>query len=410
MNTLNINIKNFFFTIIVLFFLGIKIANAQDDLLLYYKAIGEKTYNNPQKALTFIDSAIEISNSKAEYYILRGKIYSSLNQNQKATNDFLKAYKLSQNPASLYLAEIYSKTQKTDSAFFFLEKYLKWHHKKSEFEIKNDSNFTFITNTDKWNKIWEKNYYTPFQKEYNFALFTYKYNQAINALDATNKLIKKYKNFSDAYYLKALILFESKNFNQASKQCSKAIELNSNNADYYLLKARIYNSQKKYDKAVEQFDIYLKKNPYNPFVLDEYAKILSNAKMYEQALKNISIYCQVFYKDFDSKFQKAQIAYDAGEYLLTIKIINKLMQEDKITAEYYRLRGMAYLQANSFDLAYYDFSQALDINPTIDDVLYYRGNASYKKGDVQKACIDWKKAMEQGDYRPMDLYYDICNK
>lgn len=399
----------FLFIALILFNFGSIIkTDAQNDINFYYKALGEIKYGNIPKAQSLLDSAIQLNNKQDEYYIEKGKLLMQINQYRQASKEFLKAFEISANPAAFYLAKCYSERMMTDSSLFFLKKYMHWNKKESEFEVKNDSDFVKIKNTEQWKKFWQKNYYTSFQIDYNFALYKYKYNDPIDALDEVNKLIKKYKTQSEGYYLKAKILYNASNYSEASKQCSKAIKLNNYKAEYYLLLARIYNSQKKYEKAVEQYEIYLSKNPFDVNVLEEYSIASSQAGEYDKALENIKLFCDVFYKDSDAKYKMAEIAYDAGEYLLTIKIINKLMQNQKPTAEYYRLRGLAYLNTNTLDRAFYDLSQALDINPQIPDVLYYRGNTAFKQDNIQQACIDWKKAMDNGDYRPMDEYYKHC--
>jgi hypothetical protein len=136
----------------------------------------------------------------------------------------------------------------------------------------------------------------------------------------------------------------------------------------------------------------------------------ANAIIDDKAIEYISTYTKYFTYDNKAMFLQAQINFDAGNYLETIKIINKLFEQTKATPEYYHLRAIAYLNANSYQLAYNDFSMCLDLNPTLTDNYYYRGIASLKMQQINNACADWYSAIEHKDYRANDYYYQYCKE
>ena len=378
------------------------------SLTEYYKAVAEESYGNYQLALKHINNAIEKNKTDAVFFIEKGKILMQLQQNNIAITCFRLAVDEGSYEANLYLAKLYAGLNNTDSSVYFLKKYLRWHRKKMKYQITSDSDFINLKNTPQWQELWAKNYYPPYLMEYQEAYYSYRYNDQIEALSEINDVIKKYKNFALAYALKAKILAEGKNYKQSIKFYSKAIKLDPQNENFYLERANSYYKNRNYKKAITDLQKYKDLDKYNPKIFYLLAQYQYAIKDYDNALENISKYCNVFYKDSAAEFKMAEIAYDAGEYLRTIQIINSLSKGKHMTAEYFRLRGQAYYQTGNYDLAFYDLSQALDINPTIKDVYYFRGLTAYKSGKKQEACSDWKKAMDERDYRPYNLYYDNC--
>ncbi|MBN2893152.1 MAG: tetratricopeptide repeat protein [Bacteroidales bacterium] len=385
-------------------------AKAQDADTFYFKAMAELEYGNENNALENINQAVNIEKRNENFVIFRGNIYLKQSKYNLAIADFQKAERLKQNSANLLIAKTYSLKNNADSAVYFLTKYLKSYDKISKSEIKLDPAFDNIEETKQWNDLWTKNQYSNVESDYSEAKYLYDFDKPLEALENLNQIIDSYKSFHKAYYLKALILAQNNNYKDAVKALDNAIKYSSNNANYYLLRADYFAILKKWNNSLSDYEATLN---YNPLLVEVYYKIAlvyAQKNMYITALENINYYTNIFYQNTEALFDEAKINYDAGNFLQTIKIMNKLIEAKPANAEYYSLRGKAFLSSNSFDLAFNDLAQALDYNPKQTDNYYYMGIANLLMDNTNEACANWEKSLENKDYKANEYYYKHCKE
>lgn len=381
---------------------------AQNAIDHFYKAIALEKYNEISLAENEYYTAIQLDNMNGYYKIALGEFYyKNLNFN-RAKQMFLSAEKLKSNSASLYLAKVYSIEGNIDSSILYLKNYLGYYKKIAKNEIVNDVAFENVKNSDKWTNLWKNNYYSPAFEMFQEAEYLHVYSNSSEALNETNLMIKKYKKFAPAYYLKAQILVEGNNYNEALDNINKAIDFNSSYPEYFLSRARIYSSLLKYSKAIVDYKKYMSMNVYDIELYKEISNVYFLNKQYDQALEVISFYTKFFDKDYDALFFMSKINYEAENYLNTISILNNLFVQQPVNSDYYHLRALAYMNANSYELAFHDFSQVLDLDPTKTDCYYYRGIVNLKMENIQNACVDWKIAIKNKDYRANDYFYKYC--
>ncbi len=397
-------------TLIIFILLQQIAGNSQQAQEYYFRAVAQQQKANIQQAIAEINKALKLDNNNVDYLLKAGELNMANSRYSSAIAAYRKAEKIKPNSASLQLAQCYSLSQNTDSAIFFLEKYLKFYNKIPQWQIKNNPNFENIKNTEQWTKLWQKNNYSKPDKLLQEAQYEYKYGNLTEALIQTNKIIKKYKKFDKAYFLKAEILSAGKNNKEAVKFYSKAIELNPHKAIYYKKRANSYFLINKHSKAATDIDNYLKLNQLDILSYKFAATIFDKNKQYDKALEYITTYTKYFSDDYDAIFLQAQINFDAGNFLETIRLTNLLFDKTDEKPQYYHLRARAYLNANSYQLAYNDFSMCLDLNPSMTDSYYYRGIANLKMQNIDNACADWYSAIEHKDYRANDYYYEYCKE
>ena len=306
------------FIIIALFWS--KDAKSQDAKYYYFSAYANFQNNKNLDALNFIDIAIDTEPNNYIYYLLKGNIFFAESNFEAANNCYLIAEKIKPNTATLNLAYSYSNLSNSDSSIYFLKQYLNKTDKLSYFEIYYDEKFKNISNTKNWNLLWEKNWYSDIYTELNDAKYDFKYAKKIEALEKVNLIIKKQNKFADAYFFKAQILVDAKNYQEAIKYFSKAIELKPNNSEFYFQRALAYSEIKKNKNSISDFNKCLELNPYNLDVYLFRAKVFNSEKKYELA-KNDIIYYNVFYpNNVETKFLEANIFFNCSEYLECIKI------------------------------------------------------------------------------------------
>ncbi len=393
----------------VAFFSNTK-TKAQSSNDLYFSSIVEFEYQNPQKSIEIISTAIEKEKRNVEYLMFRGSVYYSQNDYQKAISDFRKAEKIKPNIALLNLAKLYSLSNNPDSSIYYLKKYLSLPEKITKSEITLDKDFENIKNTEQWSNLWQKDYYNIPEKQYSEAFYLYNFDKELESLELLNQIIDKYKSFHKAYYLKALILKEFGNPKEAAKVLENALEYSKDNFVYLNLKAECYMLEKKWNNAIDDYSSSLKLNPYQLKIYYNLAICYYNKKMYIDALENIEYYTKFYYIDYDAIFENAKINYDAGNFLTTVKIMNKLLVYDPKNPDYYSLRGKALLNSNSFEAAFTDLAMSLDINPSYTGNYYYMGIANLMLDKTEEACADWKNAIDNKDYKANEYYNKHCKE
>lgn len=396
------------FILLVVFMFFSIILKSQIAVEQYYRALAHEEYNELHLAQEELKIAISLDKNNLVYKLYLGKLYFADKEYQKALEQFYSAEKIRSNYASLELSKVYSVLNNVDSAVYFLKQYLGYYKKISKSEIKNDPAFENIIYNEKWEKLWLKNYYSLPEQMLLEAQYSYNYSNKTEALLKTNSIIKKYKKFAPAYSLKADILVQGKNYDKALKSINKSVSLNPRKPKYYQQRAEIYVFLKKYDKAIVDFQKYVSLNPYDIKVFKDIANAYALNKEYQKSLEVLLFYTKFFNKDYDAFYKMAEINYKAGNFLTTIRILNNLFDETKPESKYFQLRALAYMNANSHELAHHDFSQVLDLNPSSTNVYYYRGIVNLKMDKIENACSDWKKAIENKDYRANDYFYKYC--
>ena len=89
----------------------------QKDTSVYYDyALANFLSNNQNIALEYAQKALEINKSNPDIYFLIAKIYNTLNENEKATENINEALKLSNNRDDILLTSFIWKAYKPDTA------------------------------------------------------------------------------------------------------------------------------------------------------------------------------------------------------------------------------------------------------------------------------------------------------
>ena len=63
-------------------------------------------------------------------------------------------------------------------------------------------------------------------------------------------------------------------------------------------------------------------------------------------------------------------------------------------ADIYNLRGNAYYKKGEIDKAIADYTRSIEVNPGFATAYYNRGSAYYFEGKIEMASDDYKKALE----------------
>lgn len=295
-----------------------------------------------------------------------------------------------------------------DVALIQLDSYLKSNKKISEKEIFNIKEFAQLKKLPRWNIIWEKDRYSNKEKmliNIEYAIKTGKFDEANERLDI---FLSKYKRNSKAYYLKAELLYDMKNFKESAKMIQEAIELDSKKLDYKLTGANCLMKLKKSKKAILEYTEILKKDSSIIEANLGRAEAYLNDSKYEEAENDISLYRSYYPKSYQARALHATINNKSGDYLGAISKYGKLIKLNPSKEKYFIGRANSYMETKTYKYAIKDYAMALDLNPKNIEIYKKKALAHKMLGEDAKACAEWKHAAKLGDIDSMEMLYKHC--
>jgi len=97
------------------------------------------------------------------------------------------------------------------------------------------------------------------------------------------------------------------------------------------------------------------------------------------------------------------------EHVKAIRDINKAIELDSTNSLFYNGRGVSYIALNRYRLAINDLNKAIELNPKNGQAYYNRGYVKhFGLQRTEKACIDWKKALENNYQMAEPLVKRYC--
>ncbi len=344
-------------------------------------------------------------NQHVEVYKFLADLYIENNQLAEAS----KIYdKIEDKELIFYeLARLFALQQDTKQAIWYLEKSLLLSHKKVYRYIMSDQAFALLKETAEWRELWQKEWYSVFEKQMQRVDYYYKTNNLNLALEAVNDILFTYKQKWEPYLLRANIFYDMNQFDNAIRDMDKAIDLNRKNPFLYETRAQLLLETKKYKKAIFDLDkvMDLDSNKLNIFFLR--GKAYFGNKEYEKAIVNLDFFLQIDINSLDANFLYARSLYEQENYLDAIKKMNKIIQL-KSRFEYYEFRADMYQKVFAFQSAIDDYSMALDLNPFRGEIYYKRAKAKLDNGNRNNMCADLKMAIHYKYYQAQDLEKKYC--
>lgn len=179
------------------------------------KLFSDGSFTNPNQAIEYLNNAIKLDSRYYKAYHMRGYIYKSLGEYQRAIDDYSEAIRLNQNYASAYFSR--------GLAYGDLGNYnqeIADYNKAIELDPNKD--VVYFNRGVAYGNL----------GNYNKEIADY------------NKVIELNPRDAEAYYNRSLSYKHLGNYRQAISDFSKSIDLNSNDADTYSNRGSVYLSQK----------------------------------------------------------------------------------------------------------------------------------------------------------------------
>ncbi len=295
---------------------------------------------NYQEAVSDLSNLIRLHPQKTVYYEKRAEAYEKLNKPDKALVDYRRAADLgSPNPKVYYKVAMDYKSKKDDANFL---KYI-------------------------------------------------------------DKAIEKDPSFADALYERGYYYYGKRKFGKAIQDFGKIYSENPDyNNDVILMLADSYAASGKCDKAVLFYDTYVKKtHSRNPDIFVRKGKCLHKQKKMREAIASFNKAIAYDAKNVEAYVERALVYDETGKEKMAERDFTKAISLDKKNPLPYFKRGLLKFNKHKYKDALEDFNLAVKYSKksTPAEYFYYRGACYFNAGDVNKACMDLKKAETMG-YKP----------
>ncbi len=391
----------------------------------------EDAANDPKEqdidtAIAEISRQIELNESDAGLYMLRGNLHMDKQDYEQAINDYTKAIDINPGDAAAYNNRGLAYVNMWEEIIYPQQAYMN----KEEFE-----------KAMKDNKQAQKDFFKQFMRNWKWAdkLFFEKaikdYKQAIKkdpeninayinrgnayfakqsykkAISDYTRAIKIDPEFSLAYINRGIAYFADNSFSNAIKDFSKAIELGGRDAGNYLFRGNAYYSNGELWQAINDYSKVLEINPDLINAYDNRGMAYEDMGELDKAIYDYSKAIEIISKNPDTNInpnfyskviQKPFSYYTSHVYFLNPpydyndrygdyynrrdtrynhdQVINTLFIVMGPLASYIK-RGLAYDKKGQLDKAISDFSRVIEIDPNNALAYLYRSKIYRKMGN-----------------------------
>ncbi len=270
---------------------AISLQSDDDSVNDLYFEIGEylEQEENYQLALNFFNKCYEMDNDDDEVIYEIASCYDMSEQYDKSIIFYQKLLDIDPFDDEIWfnLGVIYNKIDDVDKALEAYDFALAIDQ-KSLFASFNKANT--LANNKKYSQAIP--YYIEFIKEIddNPQAFCYlaecyrNINKLDNALEYYDKALNFDDNYSDAFYGKSLVFYETENYTQALISISKAIKID-NISDYLFLSAKINTKLNKFENAEKAYIQALEIASDDKEIWISYAKFFYNQNKISKAIE-----------------------------------------------------------------------------------------------------------------------------
>ena len=360
-----------------------------------------------------LDSALtllNLENSSVQKEKLVGDIYFRKKAFGTSCKHYILADSIEKGTASYDLSRSYAAMNNAAKATAWLQKYMSLPGKKSELEITKDTAFQKISETNEWNQLWQKDWYSTSEIERNAVLALLSRGRVSEAAAELESNEGKFSPRHEYFYLQAKV-YEKQHLNDlAIESMSKALTYNSFSDEYYALNANLLKNSKKYNDALESMNKAIRLNPYNPDYYLKRGEIAVLTGEFGIAEKDMKLYKSLYPNELETYHQLGLLENARGNRQNAMDYYDVLLAKDKSHVQYFLERGKLALQLDQVQKADEDFSMALDLNPGVPDAYLNKGKTLQILNDTKGACFYWAKARGLGSAEAANLIKDNCKE
>ena len=329
--------------------------------------------------------AIALNSKDVDVYINRGNIYCNIGDYDAAIGDYKKAIALNPRNADAYInrGNIYYKKGDYNAAIRDYGKAIRLDPKNAEAPFNRGNIYCEIGN-------------------YDAAIRDYEKAIALNPSNA------------DAYFNQGNVYYQTGDYAAAIRDYEKAIALNPSNADAYFNQGNAYYQTGDYDAALYEYDIVINMKPKFEEAYHNRGNAYYNKGEYNKAIGDYSREIELYPMNAEAYYNRGNAYFNMMEYDKAINDYNKAIKFPVNKGKYvmnngsddewleglnlkdanaYNNRGNANYKIGDYDAAIWDYSKAINLNPSGIKAYINRGNVRCKIGDYGAAIWDYGAAI-----------------
>jgi tetratricopeptide (TPR) repeat protein len=396
-------ILKIFFTAIFWFFSFLFLAQGNDFLL--GKACIDK--NEFAQAVKYLDIHISNFPKHQEARLLRAKANLNLSNFSKVIED-LSTIKTDKNNEKLLLeARTYAGLGDKKLAFEKLKLYSNTSNKIAEEIIKNYPEFIVLTGSEEWANLWKSWKYSDKESAIIDIKYALKSGRNEEAADRLDMFLNRYKTNDEAYFLRANVYLEKKDYKNALIYIESAIQID-NSEDYLLSRAKILHLLQRDKRALEEYNTILNNDSLSVLAYLGRAEVNLALSYNENALNDIQKFRKYYPENTDAQYIEANIEAKSGDYLNAISNYGKLIAANPSKPEYFIGRADSYANTKTYFYAIKDYSMALDLDPKNAETFKKKALVHQLMGDIKNACNNWEHAAKLGDIESLNNFRKYC--
>ncbi|MBN1413615.1 MAG: tetratricopeptide repeat protein [Bacteroidales bacterium] len=311
------------------------IGKAQNAKQYYKTGLTFIEAQNFNDAIDQFSKAVQVDPDYVEAYIERARTYQTINDIEKAAEDYDRALVFKKKNKNLFLeaSTINYKMAKYDKALELVKEAIDLDSKCDEaYQLqckillgKEDFSGALISINKaiflKDNA--ENNYYhgvvSEMMKNYNQAELDYE------------KALAKDRKYIDAYLSLANLRLQLNKLNQAIDHCNSVLRINPKNKDAFLIRSKVYVKMYEYPKAIDDISKVVFNNPEDPGVYILRGTYYQDFTQYQNAINDFTKAIMLDPKNSEAYYKRAYSFEQIGDYKSAIKdytLLSTLSEDD----------------------------------------------------------------------------------
>jgi tetratricopeptide (TPR) repeat protein len=200
--------------------------------------------------------------------------------------------------------------------------------------------------------------------------------------------------YTAAYNNRGLAYVEKKYFDKAIADFDQAIKLNPFLAEAYSNRGTAYKIIGDYDRAIADLNQAIRLKPDEEEGYSNRGDTYYRKGDYDRAIMDLDQAIQLNPRLSGAYNNRSNAYRDKGDYDKAISDLKKAIQLNPKSHEAYNNLGNVYINMGNYNIAITYYNHAILINnPILTDLYYNRGLAYAKKGDYDKAIMDYEAVL-----------------
>jgi tetratricopeptide (TPR) repeat protein len=219
---------------------------------------------------------------------------------------------------------------------------------------------------------------------YAYALFINGFHE--EALEAFNKAIAEYPDYSNAYTYRGLALRLIGKYEEALKDFNKAIEVSPRLAHPWKYKGNMLYELKMYDDALDAYNKAIELHPsYAEAFLDKSA-LLGELGRYKESIEFADKAIELKPDSYQAFSNKGAALEELGQYDEALKSFNKAIALNPNNAILFFNRSLTYAKHGKRNEAFTDLKKAIELDKSIKEIAKKKGTFKnfWKEEDFKK--------------------------